>query len=228
MKICICDDDKNQCEELKEMILKHDTHEIIIYHSAEEMLFECENHFSFDCLFLDIQMKKINGIELAKKIRLYDEHLIIVFLSAISDYVFEGYEVQAIRYLLKPLSEKKCFELLDLIQNSLKQEVFYLYINKTKINCDDILYIEAIGHYCHLHMNNTLETKENISKLLKELPSYFIQTHRSYLVNLKHVDAINKDVCVLDNQDLIPISRNSIKSVNKAFMEFLKGGIMND
>lgn len=226
MKICICDDDKNQCENLNEMILNHSNkHIVTIYHSAEEMLFECENHFPFDCVFLDIQMNQMNGIDLAKQIRLIDSNIIIVFLSAIRDYVFEGYEVHAMRYLLKPLQEEKCHELLTLIHNSIEKESAYLLIHKSKINCDDITYIESYGHYCGIHTNEVIESKISISDLLKELPHTFIQTHRSYIVNLEHVESILKDKCLLDTQEMIPISRSSVKKVNESFMEFIKGGI---
>ena len=225
MKICICDDDLNQCKNLKDMILSHGSHMVTVYHSAEELLFECENNYAFDCIFLDIQMKELNGIDCARKIREIDSKVILVFLSAIKDYVFEGYEVNAMRYLLKPLEENKCHELLDKIQNSIEKESAYVLINKTKINCDDITYIESYGHYCGIHTNETIESKISISDLLKELPDTFIQTHRSYIVNLEHVESILKDKCVLDTQELIPISRNSIKKVNESFMEFIKGGI---
>lgn len=228
MKICICDDDKSQCERLKKMIMKHSsTHEIIFFHSAEEMLFECEDTYPFDCIFMDIQMDKINGIDCARKIRENDQKILIVFLSAIGDYVFEGYEVNAIRYLLKPLREDQCHALLDLIQNSIQKESSYLYIHKTKINCDEITYIESFKHYCTIHGNHVMEAKISISELLNKLPSSFIQTHRSYIVNLSHVDAIQKDQCLLDSQEMVPISRSSIKKVNEAFMEYIKGEMVS-
>ena len=225
MKICICDDDLNQCENLKEMILTHGSHSITVYNSSEELLFECENNYAFDCIFLDIQMKELNGIDCARKIREIDSKVILVFLSAIKDYVFEGYEVNAMRYLLKPLQENKCHELLDMIQSTIEKENTYILINKTKINCDDITYIESYGHYCGIHTNETIESKMSISDLLKGLPDTFIQTHRSYIVNLEHVESILKDKCLLDTQEFIPISRNSVKKVNESFMEFIKGGI---
>lgn len=227
MKICICDDDLYQCENLKKMIQSHDaTHEITCFHSAEEMLFECENHFPFDCVFLDIQMKAMNGIDCAKKIRTIDSKIVLVFLSAIRDYVFEGYEVNAMRYLLKPLNQDKCYELLDLIQNSLQKETTYLYINKTKINCEDIRYIESYGHYCSIHSHEVMEVKMSLSDLASKLPESFIQTHRSYLVNLSYVESILKDMCILEDQTNIPISRSSVKKVNEAFMEYIKGGLL--
>ena len=225
MRICICDDEISQCDVLKEMILAHGAHAVTVYHSAEELLFECENNYAFDCIFLDIQMKGINGIECARKIREKDSHVILVFLSAISDYVFEGYEVNAIRYLLKPLNVQKCHELLDIIQNSIEKESAYLLINKTKINCDDITYIESYGHYCSIHAKEVIESKISIGELCRQLPDEFIQVHRSFLVNLKHVEAIQKDQCILEDQSIIPISRSSVKKVNEAFMAFIKGGL---
>ena len=226
MRICICDDDKSMCDNLKEMILQHGAHAITVFHSAEELLFECENQFPFDCVFLDIQMKSINGIECARKIREYDKKIGIVFLSAIKDYVFEGYEVNAIRYLLKPLEVEKCHALLDLISESVTKERQYLLVNKTKVDCEEILFIESFGHYCAVHTDKVIETKASLGEIISKLPMSFIQTHRSYVVNLEHVDSVLKDVCLLDDASEIPISRNSVKKVNQAFMEFIKGGLM--
>ena len=85
-------------------------------------------------------------IECARKIREYDKKIGIVFLSAIKDYVFEGYEVNAIRYLLKPLETEKCHAILDLIVDSVTKERQYLLVNKTKVDCEEILFIESFSH----------------------------------------------------------------------------------
>lgn len=226
MRICICDDDKSMCDNLKEMILQHGIHVVTVYHSAEELLFECENQFLFDCVFLDIQMKTMNGIDCARKIREYDKKIGIIFLSAIKDYVFEGYEVNAIRYLLKPLETEKCHALLDMISESLTKEQQYLLVNKMKVDCEKILYIESFGHYCTVHGDKIIETKSSLSEICGKLPGNFIQIHRSYVVNLEHVESILKDTCLLEDGSEIPISRSSVKKVNQAFMKFLKGGLL--
>lgn len=239
MNICICDDDLTACEHLKNMISHHGFHTITTYHSAEELLFECENHFPFDCIFLDIQMKDMNGVECARRIRQSDEKVKIVLLSVIQDYVFEGYEVGAMRYLLKPLQQEKCHALLDLVEASLETKHHFVYVNKTKVDCEDIIYIESQGHYCYFYMKNNktplggtaeakavLGTKTPIGELLSQLPDTFVQTHRSYVVNLSYVESIVKDGCLLSDEILIPISRNSVKKVNSAFMEYIKGGLL--
>ncbi|MCI5774327.1 MAG: LytTR family DNA-binding domain-containing protein [Erysipelotrichaceae bacterium] len=226
MRICICDDDHQQCESLKSMILEHSEHEVTIFHSAKQMLFECEHHFPFDCLFLDIQMEGMNGIELAKKIRQIDDNIIIVFITAIKDYVFEGYEVQAWRYLLKPLTKEKCHALLLEINNKIKKQTSYILVNKAKIDCATISYIEVMGHYCSIKGKNTMDVKMSIKELKHLLPANFIQTHRSYLVNMEWIESIAKDKCLLKDDIMVPISRNMYHEVNKSFMSYIKKGMM--
>ena len=80
------------------------------------MLFENPESFPFDLLLLDIELEKMNGIALAKKIREKDDSIMLAFLSNRKEYVFEGYEVQAIRYLLKPLQEEQFFPLLKQLE----------------------------------------------------------------------------------------------------------------
>lgn len=160
LKICLVDDDSVQLELLKSLINKWTNKKNIVsdltfFQSAEEMLFECEGNYPYDLLILDIQMGKINGIELAREIRKTDKNIIICFLSGISSYVYEGYEVNAIRYLLKPVKEEKLFEILNIAEAQTKKEEKYIIINlageKKKINYNEILYVESLGHYLILH-----------------------------------------------------------------------------
>ena len=155
MRICLVDDNSTQLEFLKTLILKwsKETNTVVdieIYHSAEEILFESNNSYPFDLMILDIQMNKINGIELAKRIRKVDKSVVISFLSGIADYVFEGYEVQAIQYLLKPVDEDKLFKLLELVRKMTTDEKKHLIIHvskeKRKIDYDQIYFIESLGH----------------------------------------------------------------------------------
>ena len=234
MRICLVDDDSTQLEYLKLIIEKWanksdiDTH-INYYHSAEEMLFENNESYPFDMIILDIQMGKINGIELAKRIRKTDKKVTIAFVSGMADYVFEGYEVQAVRYLLKPIQADKVNELLDhfVAHKSKERKYFILSVfgEKKKIYYDDIVYFEARGHYVVFHLEtNTYEYKYNISDICNELPvSDFIRTHRSYVVNIKYIERVTKSDCQLINNLNVPLSRNSYKDVNEKFIQYHKG-----
>ena len=234
MRICLVDDDSTQLDYLKIIIEKWATRynvnvHINFYHSSEEMLFENNESYPFDMIVLDIQMGKINGIELAKRIRETDKNVTIAFLSGMADFVFDGYEVQAIRYILKPVKDKQVYELLDYVNTHIIKEKKYLILSisgeKKKINYKDIIYFESMGHYIVLHLiNEEYDYKYNISDLCNELAdSDFIKTHRSYVVNAKYIEKITKNECELINNIKVPLSRNSYKSVNEMFINYYKG-----
>jgi DNA-binding LytR/AlgR family response regulator len=234
MRICLVDDDSTQLDYLKLLIEKwankrNINTDISFYHSAEEMLFENNQSYPFDMIVLDVQMGQMNGIELARKIRRVDKNVIISFISGMADYVFEGYEVQAIRYILKPVKDKKVYELLDYVSTHRTKEKKYIIISisgeKKKINHDDIIYFESMGHYVVFHLENQeYDYKYNISELCKELSdSEFVRTHRSYVVNLKYIEKITKNECQLINNIKVPLSRNSYKAVNEKFIDYYKG-----
>lgn len=235
MRIAYCDDEKVQYIYLKELIdeweMKQDKKcEISVYQSAEEMLFENQISFSFDFILLDIELDKMNGVELARNIRQVDKNVTIAFLSNSKEYVFEGYEVGAVRYLLKPLTKMQLFPLLDRVQGLLKEEKEYIIIGvdreKLKLNTEDINYVEALGHYVRIHTTDKVyEVKMNMNEMEKQLTKGFVQTHRSYRVNLSCIDKITRTDCIINTKETVPISRNSYNAVNEAFIGFYKGGL---
>ena len=225
MRIGIIEDNQSQSENLKNMILSLANHEITIFHSGEEFLFECEDTYPFDVLFLDIQLDQMNGIELARKIREKDKNVQIIFLTAILDYVLEGYEVNAIRYLLKPIEKEKCAEVLSLVENNITKDRTYLFLNNTKIYLDEIYYIESCGHYCEIVGEHKINVKIALGKLEKMLDANFIACHRSYIVNMNYVESVFKDHCVIKNKE-IPVSRSLSKKVQNAFLKQVKEGMI--
>ena len=173
MNIAYCEDEKIQLEYMEQLIRKwadegNDTVTYFGYGSAKELLFEHPDSFPFDLLLLDIDMDGMDGMALAKEIRKKDQKLPIVFLTNRSEYVFEGYEVGALRYLLKPVEETKLFSLLDEISYALGKERRYLIENvggeTVKIPVDTIYSVEAKGHYIRLHTSaGDYEYKKNLS-----------------------------------------------------------------
>ena len=233
MRLLICDDEKVTCDYLKNLINEYCSKfnkkiDVTIYNSAEELLFETNNTFPFDLILLDIQMKEMNGIDLARKIREFDKDIPIVFVTGISDYVFEGYEVGAYRYLLKPISDEKLFTILDhfyVKQDEDKFLVISLKGETIKLNCKDILYIEAMGHYINIRVQDKEYTiKESINNYFKQInDSKFVFCHRSYIVNISSVEAIKKDEIVLSNGIKLPLSRNYYKAINEEFIKYYQG-----
>lgn len=235
MRIAICDDEMICLEYLKEVIERFSVTynvpiNIQLFHNAEEMLFEMGDTIPYNLLILDIQMGKMNGMELAKRIRRIDPNVYIVFLTGVTDYVFEGYEVGALHYLLKPLKEKQLYNILNNVKSRLvSNEIQYLIIEidreSLKINLDDIIFIEAMGHYVIIYTkNDTFEKKMSMNDLENELDStFFIRVHRSYIVNIKHVDRINKENCILSNNNTVNVSRGNYNKLNEAFINYYRG-----
>ena len=237
MNIAYCEDEKIQLEYMEQLIKKWaDEGKCAVtyfgYGSAKELLFEHPDSFPFDLLLLDIDMDGMDGMALAKEIRKWDKELPIIFLTNRSEYVFEGYEVGALRYLLKPLEEKKLFSLLDDIFATQGKEKRYLIETvdgeTVKIPVDTIYSVEAKGHYICLHTSEgNYEYKKNLSEIAEELTkeqpgqkSKFISTHRSFLVSLAAVERVQRTECILTDGSSVPVSRNAYKSVNEAFIRY--------
>lgn len=174
-------------------------------------------------------MKRMDGMELARRIRKRDPEVRLAFLTGRKEYVFQGYEVQAVRYLLKPLKQEALEALLDLVAEQLGREKRYLLVSengeKQKIDMDSILYVESDAHYIRIYTERShpILIKMNMKELAQRLAgSGFIQTHRSYLVRLEAIERITKDSCFLSCGTAVPVSRGLYKTVNEAFIAYYK------
>jgi DNA-binding LytR/AlgR family response regulator len=232
MKIGICEDEIVEIEYIKKLIKswgdeKKSVCFIESFYSAEEFLFKYETGNPFDLLILDIQMKEINGMELAKKVRAMDINVKIIFLTGIKDYVFEGYEVGAARYILKPLKEKDFFKTLDTISKELKESAHNYFVfsyegENIKVSYEEIIKIEVDGHYVNmLTIDNECRWKESLLKMKERLESkVFVMANRSAMVNVMHIEKITKNDCIMCGNIVVPISRNNYKDVNEAFINY--------
>ena len=223
MKIAYCEDEKIQKEILEESLGRWGKTDLVWYESAEQMLFECDGRYPFDLIILDIQMKKQNGMELARRIRQTDAQVPILFLTAMKEYVFEGYEVKALRYLIKPVQDEALFAILDEIQSADQR---YVLLNGSRINLNDLIYVEAEAHYCHLVFeDHRQKEKIGIRELKAMLDETFVMIHRSYLVNIAKVDQIRREDLSAGSFTL-PIARSQLKIVNEAFIRYNKGTLL--
>lgn len=234
LRIAICDDEDLQIELLTKYVrnwekLNHQKVVIESYHNGSEFHFTWSGDDSFDILLLDIEMPNLNGIELARKIREKDENLQIIFITGVADFIGEGYDLQAVNYLLKPIKEEKLYDCLDTAVRKLPNEEQWLVIEQEdeiiRLNQSEILYIEAFSHTIDIHTKNGKYTiRKSISAIEKELvASLFVRCHRSYLISLLHIDKILKDEILLDGGDSVPLSRRRYKEVNMAFINYFKG-----
>lgn len=238
-RIAVCDDEKvsrdfetkliNEWAEKSGLTAITDT-----YTSAENFLFESEDRLEYDLLILDIQMGKMNGVELAKSLRHRGFEGALVFLTGVKDFAIEGYEVGAVRYLLKPLKEEDFFKTLSLVYTDFskhEKEVFLLQSGNdvSKIPYENIIYIEARGHYVHLCGRNQAqpfekEWKGAFSSVSEDFEKHqFFCLRRGLLVNLDHISRITRTDCILDNGETIPIARGKYQELNEAFIKHYRG-----
>ena len=232
MRLAYCDDEEIQLEYLQRLAENWAKQMGVsltycAYKSAEELLFENTEGYPFDLLILDIDMQGMDGMALARKIRTKDAVIPILFLTNKREYVFEGYEVHALRYLLKPISEEKLFPLLTEVCTASKEVAQGLIVSADgehcKIAMSDILYLEADGHYVRIHtVKRDYVVKKAFTELAEVLADGFVATHRSYLVHLLYVERVQRTECVLSDGSSIPVSRNSYKAVNEAFIRYWK------
>lgn len=198
------------------------------YASAESFLFDWED-MPCDAVFADIQMSGMDGMEMVRRLRDRDVRIPVVFTTGITDYLQEGYEVEALNYLLKPLSVEKVCACLDRILR--KHEAAEYLTAETldgirKLPVETINYCVAAGHNAQLGLagGERLFVQDSLSGLEEELGEKgFIKCHRSYLCNVSNLNRIAPDTLVFDDGTEIPVSRRLYRAVNRAFIERFRG-----
>lgn len=227
-KIAICDDERDQIEYIASIVASWSAHkghncEMRTFASAEAFLFEYEEDKAYDILLLDVEMKTMNGIELANRIRKDNNRAEIIFITSHFEFIGEGYEVDALHYLIKPISAEKLSQVLTKAVEKLSVEPLSVVIScdgeTVKLYESDILYVESILHYIVIHtQDKEYKIKENISLFENKLSDDFYRIHRSYLVSLKHLTRIARTFVNIGNTEL-PLSRGKYDDINRAFIE---------
>ena len=230
MKIVICEDEKAFSNVLIEYINEWAKTtsvfvEIFTHITAEKFLYEWENSEDYDMIFLDIKMGSMTGMELAQIIRKSNKDIPIVFATNMKEYAIAGYSVDAMQYLLKPVRKEDCFACLDRVYQSDRIKKFFMFndLDKTfRIPHEDIIYIEKFAHNAVIvTMKNEYTFRKTISQLLEELnDNLFVQCHKSYIINIRHIDSLSKSFAVMSNNKEVPVSKNMVKEINEQFYKY--------
>ena len=231
-RIAVCDDQPAQIENLTKKLslyaeARHIKFHIQTYPSAEAFLFDFSENRNFDLLFLDIEMAGMNGIQLARKIRAENETVQLCFITGYPDYMNQGYDVNALHYLLKPVSIEKLFEVCDrFLKSTETQPRFFLFsLGKEVVRVyeKDLYYGEAQGHYMLLHTRQgELKLRTTVPELEKQLGEGFFRPSRSFLVNLRYVTRITKTEILLEQGVAVPLGKGMFDQANTALIAFLR------
>ena len=220
IRCIIVDDEPLALNKLKRYILKYPYLDIVAScHNVETVRRALESG-EVDLIFIDINMPDVNGLEF---IRTLVNPPMVVFVTAYPEYAAESYKVNALDYLLKPFGieefnrvAEKIFNHWQLIQNqnnsssSTEECVRYLKCDHRflRVECDDIRYIEGQSEYLKIHLvsDNPFLTHMTFRQITDSFPDNFIQIHRSYVVNMKHVVSAERTLVVLDDGTRLPVS----------------------
>jgi DNA-binding LytR/AlgR family response regulator len=184
------------------------------FHQPKEAM-KYINKYPVDLLFLDINMPAITGTELCRSIQ---QQSMVIFTTAHSEYAVEGFNLNAVDYLLKPFTYERFFQAVQKAHTQLQFQlanpttlpplVFRVDYGLTKVNIPDILFIEGLDDYLKIHLQQQppLIVRMTMKVLLEKLPSQtFIRVHRSYIVPFERIEQVrNKTIFISGNE--IPIS----------------------
>lgn len=225
--IAVCDDsaeDRDYITNLAKHWAEKENHFIHIseFSSAENFLFSYEEKKDFDILLLDIEMGRMDGVSLAKKLRQENKTLQIVFITGYSDYISEGYEVAALHYLMKPLKEEKFFSVLDRAVSKLQKNERTLNLETgaetVRIPFYHIRYLDVHKNYVTIHAKEDYTIKRSLNELAATLDDRFHRVGRSAIVNLSYINRVTKTEIILSDGTSIPLPRGAYESVNRAII----------
>ena len=237
MQIVICDDDIRITSYIEKLLFEiGDKHsiavDISVFFSGEELISYIEKqNFYFDLIYLDIEMKDMNGIETARKIRkLYQSRPILIYISAYDRYCKQLFEVEPFRFLDKPI-EKDQFETcflaaIEKIRVSCHKLSFYSRSTVYQVPLADIIYLESRKR--HIFVYTKEKTYQNYGKLndieqqIKNSVYPFIRIHQSFLVNYEFIHKITYQAVELRNHTILPISESKRDLVRQEWMRKMK------
>lgn len=231
MKIAVCDDERLFAEKLKNLIDNYyrafDV-SVYVFTSASELLGKIEQSPDvFSAVFLDIEMSEIDGMQAAVSIRNISADMRIIFLTSHTELAMEGYEVNALRFLAKPVNTQKLHEVLALLDKSVGDDKCIMIADggsRILIKCSDILYIKAENVYLQIVTENrNYLLRKKLADMESELDSgKFVRIHRSYIVGLAHVKSYNGKSVIMMNGAELPLSRSCEKQFKDAVMNYLR------
>ena len=227
IRCLIVDDEPLALKVMQAHLEKVSEVEIIAACSQALEAFEMIQHSSIDLIFLDIQMPELTGIGLVKALENPPK---VIFTTAYREYALEGFELDVVDYLLKPISLPRLLRALDKYRRQIQTPFSpppstheasprYLSVHSNRqlinINLDDILYIESMSDYVKIHLEEqVIISKQRISHLQEKLAGEgFLRIHRSFLVSIASITAFTNEEIHIGAQRL-PIGRTYKQAVN--------------
>lgn len=233
MRMAICDDDERELRRLSGLMAEYQSSrgksiDCRMYDNGTDFLCEMRGG-DYDLILLDVLMPGVNGIQAARELRKKDMNVRIILLSAAPEFAVESYNVGAYHYLLKPVDPDLLFGLMDKIAGELETQdgQGFLLRNRegvVRVVYEKLAYAEVVNKtiFCHMTDGAVYETNSALTEFEQNFKGReeFVKTHRSYLVNLSSIQAIDAHCAVTGSGDRIPISRLRHKQVQDTYIRF--------
>lgn len=236
MKIAICDDNTADLSNMISLIndykaLQKDIHKIeyAAFHSAVDLIAAMESGQQYDLVLLDIFMPFMTGMDAAKEIRQFNQAVKIIFSTSSTEFAVESYSVGAYFYALKPIWKEKLFILLDKVMSEMEIHTSSSFLIKsktglTRVYINRLEFAEVIRRTIlyHLTDGSVIEAAGSMYELEKELLSHlcFIKPHRSYIINMEHIDTLGQREIKMQSLALVPMAKANLNTVKSAYMTF--------
>ena len=240
-KMAVCDDEDHYRNTMEELVRRYEIQSGISislqkYSRMSELVEKiASGEENYDMLFLDVEMADCSGIDGARRIREYDEKVIIVFVTNYDGYALDAFDVEAMGYLMKPVRyediEKQIVRGINYIRHRRKAEetdrkYLRVFCQRTELVMEqqEIMYIEKCRNRCALYMSNgekivTYSTLQKINGNLNQ--NKFCFAHQGYIVNVEYVREIKSSTICMENGIEIPISRKYAKTFKQVFLNQL-------
>jgi len=226
-RAAICDDSAQDAAFVREMLESWAREKQIglqaeVFPSAESFLFRYEEDKAFDLLLLDIEMGRMDGVTMARRVREENKTVQIVFITGYSDYIAEGYEVAALHYLMKPVSRKKLFAVLERALEQQKRNERCLNLELpgelVRLPLHEIRYLEVHRNEVTLHAGRAYTVRRTLSDFERELDGRFCRVGRALILNLDCVRRVTRTAVTLADGTQLPLPRGAYELLNRAII----------
>ena len=231
MKIALCDDIENDLKMLYEAVMKSPEvkdHAVELFLSGTALLEKIKESGAYDIVFLDVDMPCENGIRVGKQLKEMCPETVLIFQTGYPQYAIEGYECEALRYILKPVSDEKVKGALERAMMVFKSKSHYVTIktkNTThKIPTGDILYVECCRRHIIYHLRDRdIDTIGLLSDAYDALQQYgFCKVHQGYIVNMEKIYDFKGYDIILEGGVAVPVSVRKKAEVMKEYVKYLE------
>ena len=234
IRIAIVEDDRNAMQILRGYLSRYEQENSAHFQVStfsDGLDIVSDYKAEYDVILLDIQMKHLDGMSTAEKIRALDEDVIFIFITSTVQFAVQGYTVDALGYVLKPVPYLAFSQILGkaVRQVQKKQSKCYLTLDvdgcQMKLDMSQIFYVESQKHNILVHTEKGSYRTAGPLKRMEELllPQGFAKCHNAYLVNLLHVTALMPNVVRLSDGTELSVSRARKKSFLDSFTDYVGG-----